>query len=37
MKKVDQIIHLNIDDYLNEDKDLYKNIDFNVKLFDKNL
>lgn len=34
-KKVNQTIHLNIDDYLNEDKDLYENIDFNVKLFDK--
>ena len=34
-KKVDQTIHLNIDDYLNEDKDLYENIDFNVNLFDK--
>ncbi|MGO5065541.1 MULTISPECIES: type III-B CRISPR module RAMP protein Cmr6 [unclassified Clostridium] len=34
-KKVDQTIHLNIDDYLNEDKNLYKNIDFKVKLSDK--
>ncbi|WP_338152156.1 type III-B CRISPR module RAMP protein Cmr6 [Clostridium botulinum] len=34
-KKVDQTIHLNIDDYLNEDKELYENIDFNVKLSDK--
>ncbi|ABS39314.1 type III-B CRISPR module RAMP protein Cmr6 [Clostridium botulinum] len=34
-KKIDQSIHLNIDDYLKEDKNLYENIDFNVKVFDK--